>query len=105
MAEVYLVNIFLHVGIGFHTIRVTKGELPAGAALLIGMDIITQGDLSVTNKDGKTCFSFRIPSMEEIDFEKALSGKAVDGNARCPCGSGKKFRKCCQGKGARYSGK
>ena len=38
--------------------------------LLIGMDIISQGDLSISNKDGKTTFSFRLPSYKEIDFLK-----------------------------------
>ena len=36
--------------------------------LLIGMDIIGLGDFAVTNADGKTTFSFRVPSVEEIDF-------------------------------------
>ena len=36
--------------------------------LLIGMDIIDLGDFAVTNADGITAFSFRIPSVEEIDF-------------------------------------
>ena len=35
---------------------------------LIGMDIISQGDFSISNKDKKTTFSFRFPSYEEIDF-------------------------------------
>ncbi len=36
--------------------------------VLIGMDVIGLGDFSITNKDGKTTFSFREPSMEEIDY-------------------------------------
>jgi len=41
-----------------------------GADVLIGMNIISQGDFVVTNKDGKTVFSFRLPSVECIDFVK-----------------------------------
>jgi len=36
--------------------------------LLIGMDIINLGDFAITNAIGKTTFSFRIPSVQEIDF-------------------------------------
>ena len=34
------------------------------------MDIITRGDFAVTNRGGKTTFSFRIPSQADIDFVK-----------------------------------
>ena len=36
--------------------------------VLIGMDIITQGDFAVTNRCGRTKFSFRFPSQADIDF-------------------------------------
>lgn len=32
------------------------------------MDIITYGDFSITNYNGRTTFSFRIPSVNEVDF-------------------------------------
>jgi hypothetical protein len=35
------------------------------------MDIITQGDFAITNFGGRTMFSFRLPSLESIDFEAA----------------------------------
>ena len=38
--------------------------------LLIGMDIIAECDLAITNKDGRTTFSVRTPSQTTIDFEK-----------------------------------
>jgi len=34
--------------------------------VVIGMDIIAQGDFAFSNKDGHSTFSFRIPSEEEI---------------------------------------
>jgi hypothetical protein len=37
--------------------------------LIIGMGIMTQGDLSLTNQFGRTVFSFRIPSSHTLDFE------------------------------------
>jgi hypothetical protein len=33
------------------------------------MDIMTQGDLSITNFEGRTTFSFRTPSLHKVDFE------------------------------------
>lgn len=38
--------------------------------VVIGMDVICNGDLAITNKDGNTTFSFRIPSEETLDFLK-----------------------------------
>lgn len=38
--------------------------------VVIGMDVICNGDLAITNKDDKTTFSFRIPSEQEIAFSK-----------------------------------
>ena len=40
--------------------------------VLIGMDIISQGDFSVSNADGKTTFCFRTPPYQEIDFVAEL---------------------------------
>ncbi|MBQ6733522.1 MAG: retroviral-like aspartic protease family protein [Lachnospiraceae bacterium] len=38
--------------------------------VVIGMDVISRGDFSVTNVLGKTTFSFRIPSVREVDYEQ-----------------------------------
>ena len=75
LSNVYLVNIGLpnHVMIG--AVQVTEGVLVSGSEeqgtqpnVLIGMDIIGQGDFAVTNFDGKTVMSFKLPSSEVIDF-------------------------------------
>lgn len=34
------------------------------------MDIISQGDFAVTHSDGKTTFTFRLPSVDKLDFVK-----------------------------------
>lgn len=68
---VYLASVFLPNNIGITPITVTVGELGGDCDVLIGMDIISKGDFAVTNKDGKTLFSFRMPSTERIDFEKS----------------------------------
>lgn len=41
-----------------------------GCDALIGMDIINLGDFSITNYNGVTCMSFRVPSSYEIDYVK-----------------------------------
>jgi hypothetical protein len=35
---------------------------------IIGMDIIAKGDFAITGKSGNTKFSFRMPSIADIDF-------------------------------------
>jgi len=98
--ETYLVSIFLPNKVVIPGVVVTKGKI-VGKDVLIGMDIIGRGDFAVTNKDGETVFSFRMPSIECIDFVKhpqyrtALSSSKVSRNALCPCGSGKKYKYCC----------
>lgn len=64
------------------------------------MDIISRGDFAITNFGGKTTFSFRIPSTEEIDFNdqsrrKPIKAKnKISRNAPGHCGSGKKNKHC-----------
>ena len=81
-------------------------SLPSDNEVLIGMDIITLGDFSITHYKGKTCMSFRVPSLHEIDYSKNLHLKVstdqpktvsmkVGRNDKCPCGSGKKYKHCC----------
>lgn len=51
--------------------------------LLIGMDIIGLGDFAVTNANDKTTFSFRIPSVREIDFiPEAQESNIMEGGNR-----------------------
>jgi len=38
--------------------------------LIIGMDIIAKGDFAITGKNGNTKFSFRMPSIADIDFTR-----------------------------------
>ncbi|MGH2646773.1 MAG: retropepsin-like aspartic protease [Ginsengibacter sp.] len=47
--------------------------LTTGCDALIGMDVITLGDFSITNHKGTTCMSFRVPSGHEIDYVKNLN--------------------------------
>ncbi|MBU0607076.1 MAG: SEC-C domain-containing protein [Armatimonadetes bacterium] len=67
--------------------------------VLVGMDVIGIGDFAVTNYGGRTTLTFRIPSMERLDFTKQKplhrDSGAPKRNAACPCGSGKKYKACC----------
>ena len=72
----YLVNLSLPNKVMVGQVRVTEVQLVPDPnipedkqpQLLIGMDIISLGDFAVTNANNKTTFSFRVPSVEEIDF-------------------------------------
>jgi len=96
----YVVNLVLPNRLVIVGVMVNECDLPQEFDLLIGMDIICQGDFSVTHFGGKTLFSFRTPSCESVDFVKIQNAKAFAGvnpNAPCPCGSGIKFKKCHRG--------
>lgn len=100
--NLYLINMYLPFKVVIPFLTVTSGDL-GDIDILIGMDVIARGDFSVTNADGKTTFSFRMPSLETIDYVKQkprpvdpiVRGKEPGRNDPCPCGSGKKYKNCC----------
>jgi len=71
IVNVYYIRLALPNKALFPFVTVAEG-LYAGFDLLIGMDIITKGDFSISNLNGKTTFSFRIPSYKETDFVAEL---------------------------------
>lgn len=103
----YMINIMLPNHVGIQSL-VALGCNLGNTDVLIGMDIINQGDFAISNAGGHTTFSFRIPSLEKIDFvahDKAIDKAQKDAefnykfgrvkrNELCPCGSGKKFKYC-----------
>ena len=109
--NVYLVDIKLPNNVVVKSVKVTEIPQINGADALIGMDIMSLGDMALTHYNGKTIFTFRIPSVENIDFVKIIAEqneKALKklerqqelllrkrGNEKCPCGSGRKYRYCC----------
>jgi len=66
-AETFLLDLYLPNNTILQGIRASAGD-PGGCDLLIGMDVIGHGDLSITNCNHRTCFSYRAPSVAEIDF-------------------------------------
>jgi len=96
-APTFLVDIYLPNRVRIENVKVAQGEL-GEIDLLIGMDIILLGDFAVTNLDGKTAFSFRMPSIERLDFatptQYIRATPKIGRNSPCYCGSGKKFKNC-----------
>jgi len=101
----YDISIKLPNNVMINGIVATEADaLSGGCDALIGMDIIGLGDFSITNYNGNTCMSFRLPSQKEIDYVKTIStsNSIIDRhkqaglslNSKCICGSGKKFKNC-----------
>jgi predicted aspartyl protease len=66
--NVYLVDLFLPNHVAFRALEVTEGNLSGKYRALIGMDILSGGDLALTSHDGKLKLSFAYPSTKDIDF-------------------------------------
>lgn len=101
-----------------YSVKITMGKLiipihqviglpmdGSGQDVIIGMDIISKGDLAITNYSGRTIISFRTPSLEAIDYvgELAMQKKCnkihelnIKNNRsdKCACGSGKDYKNC-----------
>jgi predicted aspartyl protease len=101
-SNIYLINIFLPNGTRIFDVCVLEG-IPIDCDMLIGMDVISLSDFAITNLNGRTMFSFRIPSMTKIDFCEHSHIFPFENDVKvgeddpCPCGSGKKFGMCCGG--------
>lgn len=67
-APVHLVNIVLPNNVIVQNIQVTELKDLNNCDILVGMDIISQGDFAITHVNGEACFSFRMPSSKLIDF-------------------------------------
>lgn len=70
-SKLYDVNILLNEQI-VYTVRVAENPYihREGVDFLIGMDIISEGDFTLSTYNGKTSFSFRIPSKGLVDYTK-----------------------------------
>lgn len=99
----YLVNLHLPNGLNVAAVHVLEMEDGQDFGVLIGMDVITLGDFTITNVGGITTVSFRYPSIQEIDFvvesnriNAMAKGNqnAVGRNDLCPCGSQRKYKNC-----------
>ncbi len=66
----YFVDIGLPNHVIVQNVLVSCADLGDDLDVLIGMDIIRHGDFSITNTENSTTFSFRTPSIKEIDYVK-----------------------------------
>jgi gag-polyprotein putative aspartyl protease len=66
----YFTHLFLPNGLQFLNWELMQFRYTGDESdLIIGMDIITKGDFSITNLGGRTLCSFRIPSQHLVDYE------------------------------------
>lgn len=74
----HIINFTFQNGVTFHGVNVTDADL-SGFDVLIGMDIIAQGDLSISNYKGQTVFTYRIPSQAKADYVQQAHVKDLVG--------------------------
>jgi len=71
LAEVAIISIHFPNGAVIEDVRVAICNISPGNEMIIGMDVITQMDIAITNGGGQTQFSFAIPPfVNRIDFTK-----------------------------------
>lgn len=113
--EVYLIDLYLPNRIRFSGVPTLMMDDPKKDCVL-GMDVLSCGDVAISNAERKTTFSFRVPPGRVVDFVEEYgrrrqeqagakpAGKPlkatpsvtmVDRNQLCVCGSGKKYKNCC----------
>ena len=88
IVNTYLIDIELPNNVNISSIPATEFKAVEGSDLLIGMDIMSLGDLAISNYDGKTAFTFRVPSMKCTDYVKEINQikfRNVGRNDPCPC--------------------
>jgi len=68
----YKIQMFLRNDFYFNVNAIGIKSVDVECQALIGMDVICAGDFSITNFEGKTCLSFRVPSQHRIDYENNL---------------------------------
>ena len=72
IANVYMIDVLLRSMVEFTNVRSAEFIASNKFDIIIGMDILTMGDLAITNHDNRTVFSFRVPpDNDHIDFISA----------------------------------
>ena len=64
-SSVYKLSVYLANDIIFKNVKALCSDI-GDYDLVIGMDIIAQGDFAISNNNGQVCFSFRYPSKDKI---------------------------------------
>lgn len=69
-SPIYFIDIVLNNEVVFTNWTVMGSKIgEQGIDILIGMDVISKGDFAISNYNGTTQFSFRIPSQEYVDYK------------------------------------
>ena len=68
VSPTHMVNFYLPHGAKVIGVLVTEFAASPQFGAIGGMDIITIGDFAITNVGGETVMSFRLPSIETIDY-------------------------------------
>lgn len=102
--NIYLVDIELPNGIHISNVQVTEADMTT-QDVLIGMDIVGLGDLAISNYQGKTSLSFRIPSVAKIDFVEEANRQQAMAKATQPRGGLKQNAKRKQERQAKKKGR
>lgn len=70
-APIYFIDIILNNEVVLSKWMVMGSKIGAqGIDILIGMDVISKGDFAISNFNGKTQFSFRLPSQQDVDYKE-----------------------------------
>lgn len=59
--------------------------------------IYTYADISEENKEKYAILGEQFAKTRAISYKKQTRKKKIGRNDPCPCGSGKKYKKCCIG--------
>lgn len=87
IAYTYVIDLVLPDNMVIKGLNVTCGKLN-DTDVLIGMDIMSTGDFAVSNYEGQTKFTFRVPSLGHSDYVRNSTIRAENRpsrNSLCPC--------------------
>lgn len=100
----YVVNLRLPNKVSVNGVLVTDCHNTAGNfGAIVGMDIITMGDLAISNHKNQTCMTFRLPSIGKHDYVEDFNRQlhnSMNPNDPCYCGAKddkgnpRKYRNC-----------
>ena len=78
--DTYLVDVALPNSVRINDVCVIDSDIGnQNIGMLIGMNIINLGDFAVSNFQGKTTFTFRMPSDGTIDYVKKICASNIIG--------------------------
>ncbi len=86
-ANTFIVDITLPNRVTVPKVKVVEVKLTPGSDVLIGMNIIALGDFALTHNGGKTIMTFRVPSVDSIDFVKEDRVKQIKAKVKRTTGN------------------